>query len=165
MLWAGGLQDFAGACGHHGYRNAQGSSAYFWTPKGLCVSPNRFLAVVDSGNACIRKITMEGRQKPLNISPKTLEAVSELISGSSWCDQGMSQPSPAIVGAQEMTMAPCTAHSFPVALKMLRALPTARYWSRIPAHIKSGEFYSMNHALLPLICHQQVSQVFACSLL
>ncbi|BDA43577.1 hypothetical protein COCOBI_04-5900 [Coccomyxa sp. Obi] len=56
----GALQDFAGACGHAGYTNAKGLSARFNSPKGLCMSPNGVLAVVDTNNACIRQITPEG---------------------------------------------------------------------------------------------------------
>lgn len=29
-------------------------------PKGLCLSPLGFLAVVDSGNACVRKVSLDG---------------------------------------------------------------------------------------------------------
>ncbi len=73
----GALQEFAGACGHAGYTDAKGLSSMFSSPKGLCMSPNGVLAVVDSQNACIRNITPEGIFRP---SPHKWLPSRELLS-------------------------------------------------------------------------------------
>jgi hypothetical protein len=56
----GGLQDFAGRCGQSGSRDGAGLAALLSHPKGLCVSPQGYLAVVDAGNACLRSVSMTG---------------------------------------------------------------------------------------------------------
>ena len=59
-MHAGGLQDFAGQCGQSGSRDGAGLAALLSHPKGLCVSPQGHLAVVDAGNACVRSVSMTG---------------------------------------------------------------------------------------------------------
>eukprot|EP00884_Botryococcus_braunii_P022497 jgi/Botrbrau1/8931/Bobra.0148s0044.1 len=52
--------EFAGTCNKPGYADGPGTDALFTSPMGICVTPENYVIVSDSGNACIRRISPEG---------------------------------------------------------------------------------------------------------
>lgn len=55
-----GLWDrLSGDCSKAGFNDGAGSEALFMSPKDGCINPRGDLIVADSGNACIRIVSIE----------------------------------------------------------------------------------------------------------
>lgn len=68
---AGKWEVFAGHCGKSGFANGAASKALFNHPKGMCLTSEGQLIVVDSINSCIRSIDLNSsRRSPPHISGK-----------------------------------------------------------------------------------------------
>ena len=56
------MEHWAGVDGIAGFRNGDRTSAHFHSPRGLCGDGRGNLVVVDSGNACLRRINASGAE-------------------------------------------------------------------------------------------------------
>ena len=54
------MEHWAGVDGVAGFQNGERAAARFHTPRGLCSDGSGNLVVVDSGNACLRRINGSG---------------------------------------------------------------------------------------------------------
>ena len=53
---------YAGRQGTAGFRNGPRELSLFSAPRGMCADTNGSLVVADSDNACVRRITANGKQ-------------------------------------------------------------------------------------------------------
>ncbi len=56
------MEHWAGVDGVAGFRNGDRTAAHFHSPRGMCSDGRGGLVVVDSGNACLRRIDASGAQ-------------------------------------------------------------------------------------------------------
>ena len=56
------MEHWAGVDGVAGFRNGDRTAAHFHGPRGMCGDGRGNLVVVDSGNACLRRISSSGAQ-------------------------------------------------------------------------------------------------------
>ncbi len=56
------MEHWAGVDGVAGFRNGDRTAAHFHSPRGMCGDGRGNLVIVDSGNACLRRINASGAQ-------------------------------------------------------------------------------------------------------